>query len=248
MSVDKTSPPRIPPKPLPENIRSVQPGGGLCYQIELAWGKWRRWWLKTFRPGYVRRMTELREGSVEGCPNEIIDSRDLKYCRILCTAQWKKEHDPFRWRDSIPFARWGLAELFLMGPPPTRTHHRHGDLFLVSGDYSRRFFFALVVYFFRDPARNIPTDPGLIVSPADGKIAEITPITQRRLYRRSGSPDRHFFVDFQRPPQPVACRRTHYGSALRAGQIFERPETGKRPGKTKTPGSASKKRRRRIEK
>ena len=32
----------------------------------------------------------------------------------------------------------------------------------------------LVVYFFRDPPRGVPTDAGLILSPADGKIAEIT--------------------------------------------------------------------------
>jgi len=34
----------------------------------------------------------------------------------------------------------------------------------------------LVVWFFRDPSRRIPTEPGLMVSPADGKIAEITPL------------------------------------------------------------------------
>lgn len=33
---------------------------------------------------------------------------------------------------------------------------------------------ALVIYFFRDPPRRIPAGPGLIVSPADGKVAEIT--------------------------------------------------------------------------
>jgi phosphatidylserine decarboxylase len=32
----------------------------------------------------------------------------------------------------------------------------------------------LVVYFFRDPPRDVPQEAGLIVSPADGKIAEIT--------------------------------------------------------------------------
>ena len=33
---------------------------------------------------------------------------------------------------------------------------------------------ALIVYFFRDPPRRIPQEPGLIVSPADGTIAEVT--------------------------------------------------------------------------
>lgn len=34
----------------------------------------------------------------------------------------------------------------------------------------------LIVYFFRDPPRRVPTEPGLMVSPADGKVVEITPL------------------------------------------------------------------------
>jgi phosphatidylserine decarboxylase len=33
---------------------------------------------------------------------------------------------------------------------------------------------ALVVYFFRDPSRRVPEEPGTFVSPADGKLVEIT--------------------------------------------------------------------------
>jgi len=33
-----------------------------------------------------------------------------------------------------------------------------------------------VVYFFRDPAREAPAGPGLTVSPADGRVTDITPI------------------------------------------------------------------------
>src|SRR5207247_942292 len=36
---------RLTPVPLPENIASVQPGGGFCYRVELLWGRWRRWYL-----------------------------------------------------------------------------------------------------------------------------------------------------------------------------------------------------------
>ena len=79
---------RAAPQPLPENIRSVQPGGGVCYRVELAWGRWRRWRLRTFRPGYVRKMAQRRQGSGAGSPHEIIDPRDLKYCRNVCDCSW----------------------------------------------------------------------------------------------------------------------------------------------------------------
>jgi len=165
---------RAEPLPLPEGFVSVQPGGGRCYRIELAWGRWRRWWLKTFRPGYVRRMAELRRGDVDGAPHEILDPRDLKDCRNRCRCHWDPADDPFCWRDRLPFARWGLAELQLMGWPLLAL-----TVWLATTPY---WYLAilpgvplcLVVYFFRDPPRKIPTDPGLLVAPADGKLVEIT--------------------------------------------------------------------------
>ena len=47
----------------------------------------------------------------------VLDPRDLKYCATDCSAHWRPEHDAFRWREKIPFARWGLAELQIMGWP-----------------------------------------------------------------------------------------------------------------------------------
>jgi len=162
--------------PLPGNIHSVQPGGGKCYQIELAWGRLRRWYLKTFRSGYVTRMAECRQGDVSGAPHEILDPRDLKYCCNLCTAHWAIADDPFHWREHIPFARWGLAELQLMGWPLLALTVGIGWccgpwrwLAVLPG-----VLLGLVVYFFRDPVRVIPQDADAIVSPADGTIAEIT--------------------------------------------------------------------------
>jgi phosphatidylserine decarboxylase len=160
-------------EPVPEDIRSVQPGGGVCYQIELAWGRLRRCYLKTLRKGYVGRMAALRKGSTEGAPHEILDPRDLKYCRNQCTCRWDAADDPFQWRERLPFARWGLAELELMGVP----------LLVLTGLVAYYFWYlawmpaiplGLVVWFFRDPPREVPGAPGLVVSPADGKVAEIT--------------------------------------------------------------------------
>ena len=170
--LDSTSA-RTEPSPLPENLRSVQPGGGKCYRIELAWGRVRRWWLRTFRSGYVARMSELRRGTVDGAPHEILDPRDLKYCRNQCTCDWAAADDPFVWRDRLPLARWGLAEVQLMGYP------------LLAATLAAAWFYwplatvpgallLFVVYFFRDPPRTIPAEPGQLVSPADGTIAEVT--------------------------------------------------------------------------
>ncbi len=173
MTVPETAILRAEPQPLPENFVSIQPGGGVCYRIELAWGRWRRWWLQHFRPGYVRRMASLRRGETAGAPHEILDPRDLKYCRNRCHCDWALADDSFRWRDRLPFARWGLAELQLMGWP------------LLAVTIASAWFFwylaplpavllCLIVYFFRDPPRRVPSEPGLLVSPADGKVVEIT--------------------------------------------------------------------------
>lgn len=176
MSDVQTIPARTEAEPVPDNLRSTQPGGGRCYRLELAWGRLRRWYLKRFRPGYVRRMAERRRGSLDGCPIEVLDPRDLKYFKNQCDAHWLPEDDPFRWRDRLPFARWGLAELQLMGWPLL--------IAAVALALTPVWYLAavpgvvllLIVWFFRDPPRRIPNEPGLIVSPADGKVVEITPL------------------------------------------------------------------------
>lgn len=172
MNPTQTAATRAKPEPLPSNIRSVQPGGGLCYRIELAWGHARRWYLRTFRAAYVRRMAQRLRGDVSACPHEVLDPRDLKYHANLCQGGWDTADDPFTWRQKIPFARWGLAELQLMGYPL---------LALALGGAAFAWYLALppaillvlVVYFFRDPPRRVPGQAGLIVAPADGKVVEV---------------------------------------------------------------------------
>lgn len=181
MSTTEASRCRLVPEPLPEDFSSVQPGGGVCYRVELAWGRWRRRWLKRFRPGYVRRMAESRRGDADGAPHEILDPRDLKYCRNRCRCDWDVADDPFRWRERLPFARWGLAELQLMGWPLLAAT----VLLAWSAWWYLAFLpaaiLSLIVYFFRDPPRRVPQEPGLIVSPADGKVVEVTRLEQDEL-------------------------------------------------------------------
>ena len=56
-------------------------------------------------------MLAKRQGDCPNCPHDIIDPRDLKYVRNVCGYWFQPADDPFRWRDRLGFARYGLAEL-----------------------------------------------------------------------------------------------------------------------------------------
>src|SRR4051794_19744391 len=96
----------------PAQPESVQPGGfGIFVRLELAWGRLRRGWLRRFRPAYVRRMAERRQGHCDACSHDIIDSRDLKYVRNVCGYGFGEDDDPFRGASRVRLARAGLAEV-----------------------------------------------------------------------------------------------------------------------------------------
>lgn len=180
----------LPLEPMDPQLKWIQPGGGAICHLELAWGRWRRWWLKTFRPGYVRKMAATRKGTFNGCPHEVLDPRDLKFYRNQGGYSWDANDDPFRWRDRIPFARTGLAELFVFsaltfGPALALTLALAfaGSSWPIAIQFLGWLAVAaltaigsLIVWFFRDPPRTIPTAPGLIVSPADGTVVAIDEI------------------------------------------------------------------------
>jgi len=156
-------------------ITTIQPGGGVVMSIELAWGRCRRWWLRTFRSKYVARMESLRQGPRGELPFEPVDPRDLKFYRNQETYWWADADDRFRWRDSIPFARAGLAELFLIGGFFLGLSLVLGWLYWPLA-IPALVVFVLVVWFFRDPPRAIPTEHGSVVSPADGVVVQIDEI------------------------------------------------------------------------
>jgi len=178
----------LPLEPMDPQLTWIQPGGGVICKWELVWGHWRRFWLKTFRPSYIRKMAALRKGTFNGCPHEVLDPRDLKFHRNQGGYYWEPQDDPFRWRDRIPFARVGLAELLVFSAIT------FGPAFIViwatqQGYFSKGIGIAanlaataliviglLIVWFFRNPPRTIPAASGLVVSPADGKIVAIEEI------------------------------------------------------------------------
>jgi phosphatidylserine decarboxylase len=156
-------------------MTGVQPGGGWAMRIELAWGRIRRRMLRTLRSGYVLRMLELRRGECPDCSHHIIDDRDLKYCRNVCGFSFDAADDAFAWRGGLGIARAGWAEVIVYG----------GGLALLTVTMTIVFpwlaplpasMLVFVIAFFRDPPRRIPTEQNVVVSPADGRITDVTPI------------------------------------------------------------------------
>lgn len=160
-------------------ITSIQPGGGLCMGLELAWGRLRRAWLRTFRPGHIRKMTLLRQGDCPNCPHEIMDPRDLKFFRNVCGYWFSADDDPFRWRERIPLARPGLGEVALF----SLVFLTLGVMFAALGALVHwalwlplavvGVLWLFVLSFFRDPERTPPADTQALVSPADGTVTHV---------------------------------------------------------------------------
>jgi phosphatidylserine decarboxylase len=175
-----TAPQTTPATPLtPAPITSAQPGGGFCMGLELAWGRFRRACLRRFRPGYVRRMAELRQGHCTDCCHDVIDARDLKFYRNVCGHSFRPEDDRFAWRGRLRLARAGLAEVIVFSLAFAALAILCAALAVLVGPL---FYVPLAVVavawlfvlsFFRDPERIIPTDTGALVSPADGTVTYV---------------------------------------------------------------------------
>ena len=163
-------------QPHDSQIHCVQPGGGVCMRIELFWGHIRRFYLKTFRRGYIRRMAATRKGDANQCPWDVLDPRDLKFYANQPGYYWDPQDDPFTGRESYGFARAGLAEMVIFSSIliPLLV------LLVYLALHGSRWWWVValvpflleteIIWFFRNPKRVVPEGPGTVVSPADGKI------------------------------------------------------------------------------
>lgn len=161
-------------------------------------GQIRRQYLCRLRPGYVAEARARRQGECRkcgGCCNLTfhcpflteercrvyekrsvtcrdfpLDAFDLELTQVACGhwfARQEKESDV-----RIPLTKYGAREIVIF------------SLLATLGIALSAIFFwyavpafvlglAFVLYFFRDPTRRIPAEPGLVVAPADGRVTEI---------------------------------------------------------------------------
>jgi len=246
----------LPLEPMDPGLTWEQPGGGVIVHFELAWGHVRRWWLRAFRRGYVERMRRLRKGTENRCPHEVLDPRDLKFFRNQGGYWWDKADDPFTWRDRLPFARTGLAELFAFslmfygggGALAWWLCSRgQGGVVGVIGWLvvaTLLVIGGLITWFFRNPNRTIPQGRGTVVSPADGVITTIDEIEHDEFV---GGPAvligiflSIFNVHINRSPLPgrvigVRYKKGKYLNALRPESARENEQLALRMQMTQAP-------------
>ena len=181
--------------------------------LEAAWGRLRRALLRRFRPGYVRRMAEKRQGHCPDCPHDIIDSRDLKFCRNVCGYYFGPEDDPIavaacsRWPAPASPSWSSSAPCCSASPRPVAVLGVLVHWAFFSAPAAALGFWMFVVSFFRDPERTIPTDPDALLSPADGTVTHVGEVERAGLPRRPGLPRQHLPVGVQRPRQPHPAHR-----------------------------------------
>lgn len=78
-----------------------------------------------------------------------------------------------------------------------------------------------VLWFFRDPDRPVPTEPGLFVSPADGRVTDITPVGADGPLGQPGVKIGVFMSIFDVHVNRAPCEATVTGVDYRAGRYLD---------------------------
>ncbi len=140
----------------------------------------------------------------------------MKPYRNVCGFWFDEADDPFRWRERLGLARAGLAEVVVSTLACGSATALIGGTAALAGRWEPWLLAIPVVvlwvqmlWFFRDPRRQVPDDPRALLSPADGRITHLQEV---------GDPDfpggRAFRVSIYLSPWDV-----HLNRIPRAGRV-----------------------------
>jgi phosphatidylserine decarboxylase len=125
-------------------------------------------------------MAELRRGTRNACPHEVLDPRDVKfYCNQPGGYGWAAEDDPFAWRDRLPLVRVGLAEVSLLSVLWFGLAAALA-LWVPWAAIVPAVLGVATIWFFRNPRRVAPAEANVVVAPADGRVVSVTEIPHEK--------------------------------------------------------------------
>ena len=122
-----------------------------------------------------------------------------------------------------PFAKYGLKELFIF----SLVWISLGALLWFAGPVLRPFSavalggLLFTLNFFRDPGRSVPQEPGLVVSPADGTVVEISECEETEFLKRPCAKIGIFLSVFDVHVNRAPCDGPVTASAYRPGQFLD---------------------------
>ena len=189
---------RAAPLPLPDNIRSVQPGGGVCLSRRTGLGTLAALVAADLSAGLRAGDGPAAAGQRRRCAHEIIDPRDLKYCRNVCDYSWDEADDPFNWRRSLPLARWGAGGTGSDGRASVGIDRPGRDITLVVLGLAARRVAGIDTLFLPQSAAACAAGAGPVDLAGRRHGRGSHAAGTRRIHRRAGGADRHLPVDSQR--------------------------------------------------
>jgi phosphatidylserine decarboxylase len=194
-------------------VRCVQPGGGLVPSLASWCGRWRRAWLRRWRPDYVAWLHAARTATCADCDHDVIDGRDLLWVQNVCGVRLPAPHLVSPFRDRCGLVRLGRGELLLAAAAGAALAALLAWLWLpLAWLGSAPLLFAL--WFFRSPPRTPPEEQGLLVAPADGVLDDLRHEAECPFFPgpalRLGIYLSLFDVHVQRIPHHGVVRRSEY--------------------------------------
>ena len=154
------------------SVTTVQPGGGPVAALALAWGRLRRAGLRAMRPRYVQALAAERTRECPGCTHDVIDGKDLLWVQNVCAVRLPAARTVPPFRDRFGLVRLGRADVLaciVAGAGIGALGAWFAPWLAVLGLPLPAF----ALRFFRDPERDVPAAPDLVLAPADGVLDDV---------------------------------------------------------------------------